>query len=120
MYNEHPDTIRQREQRERKDRRILSLFCEYLELCGIKHGKPAIEPYYRNSIIVYLNNDGWRRLFAQMEADEFKRFLPDSTGIDFWNHHYADTVQDVTERCRKGDMGPRRRIYDILWRNIGV
>ena len=112
MYYEHPDTKRQRKQKQREEKALTQSFREYLNCCGVRGGSIYV---HGDVITAYLNNDGWRRLFDKMDNDKARTFYPDFGNVDFSKEVYLDYKKEVGESCRKGDMGRARFIVKIRY-----
>ena len=112
MYHEHPDTKRQRKQKQCDEKALTQSFREYLNSCGVRGGSIYV---HGDVITAYLNNDGWRRLFDKMDNDKARTFYPDLGNVDFSKEVYLDYKKEVGESCRKGDMGRARFIVKIRY-----
>lgn len=112
MHYEHPDTKRQRKQKQRQEKTVVALFREYLNSCGVRGGSTIV---HGDVITPYLNNDGWRRLFNKMDNDKTHAFYADLGNVDFYRFACADLKKEVEELCRKGDMGRARFVVKIRY-----
>lgn len=110
MQDEHPDTKRQRKQKQRQEKAVVALFREYLKSCGIRGADVRA---HGDNIVTRLNNDGWRRLFDKMDNDKARTFYPDFGNVDFSKEVYLDYKKEVGESCRNGDIGRARFIVKI-------